>query len=189
MSEKPILFNTEMVRAILDGRKTQTRRIIKPSFHMEQIDGELFFEDHWGEYLEAKDVSLIRKGDTLWVRETVAFEDGLKHAKQMWAMGQSVEYYFKTDCSPETGWTPSIHMPKCVARIFLKVTNVRIERVQDISLYDAQHEGCPLTDTNNFVISPIVWFQQLWDSINDKRGYGWDKNPWVWVYDFEVVNL
>lgn len=180
--EHPILFNAEMVRALLDGRKAQTRRVVKPQpsrvtgwgcigsqgfgFIAEDIDGY---------------ASILRcpygLGDHLWVRETFC--------KQIGAFGESVDYAYRaTDgeaCGP---WRPSIRMPRCASRIQLAVTDVRVERVQDISEEDCVAEGISGNPWHDEMLEP---FAEFWDSINRKRGYGWDANPFVWVVEFEVV--
>lgn len=213
MSTKPILFSTPMVQAILVGRKTMTRRVIKPQptywddgecvYGKDNIVGPEFYNpicvDKDGEQYPGEEVygiysdngeygceSPYKPGDVLWVRET-------------WSPVQVLpkRYLYKADA--ENGgegdglpirWRPSIHMPRAAARIFLRVTDVRVERVQDILCGDMQREGCiPKTVTGG------QWQQwqhdywiPLWDSISAERGYGWDKNPWVWVYSFERVD-
>lgn len=188
---KPILFSTEMVQAILAGRKTQTRRIIKikTTPFIENLS-----EESMKKHLESPGAREIyggyNAGDILWVRETSVFLHN--------------QWIYKAENLSEmklfSGWKPSIFMPKEAARIFLKVTNVRVERLQDISEVDAIAEGViqhsdygstgyihygrreeALTDID------AVWsFQTLWDSINAKK-HPWESNPWVWVYDFERI--
>ena len=208
---KPIIFSTPMVQAILDGRKTQTRRIIKPQ-PPQFVD---YFEkrgDGFKAYMvpgEPCDYPLVKPkyqpGDILWVRET-------------WAtVSSGIIEYKATYIEPYTGsteidhigkkitWQPSIHMPREAARIFLRVTNVRVERLQEISVQDAKDEGIKVHANGcadglaygcyngddcikNICQQPIKHFQTLWDSINAKRGYGWDTNPWVWVVEFEHMS-
>ena len=186
---KPILFSTEMVQAILAGRKTQTRRILKVKGCREFVpDPTWSLEDceKWG----AK--PKYQPGDILWVRETSIF----LHNK----------WIYKADNLSEmklfSGWKPSIFMPKEAARIFLKVTNVRVERLQDISEKDAIAEGVDmLGETKQYnwkyyknynksqdytFMSPIDSFESLWQSINAKK-HPWESNPWVWVYEFERI--
>lgn len=196
MNIKPILFKTPMVQAILDGRKTQTRRIVKPQPKKDlevkpklshQWDGKqdypltLTFIDENTCKPNIQCESSLPKceiGDILWVRETfgrLVIDDS---------------FVYKADCcSPEDkpffGWKPSIHMPKEAARIFLKVTDVRVERLQDLNRGDAMEEGCPfqnMADGRN----PMDWFAELWQSINGKDS--WNENPFVWVYEFEIVD-
>ena len=190
MSEKPILFNSEMVRAILDGRKTQTRRVVKPQ------------PDFVTNYYEpnkpraawvggSSDPALVKcpygqPGDALWVRETWACL-GAEHVKpSKIAPGYTVHY--KADGVEKTWnveqWRASIHMPRWASRISLRVTGVQVERVQDISGADAVAEGVEQIDS---LTSARYRFVQLWNSINAKRGHSWDSNPWVWVVEFEVI--
>lgn len=175
---KPILFNTEMVQAILEGRKTQTRRVIKPQ------PKEDLITDMLNKYTYAV-------GDILWVRETwndlsnnegnfVYLADGDKGLK---------DKFFGVLTTKDIKWKPSIHMPKASARIFLKVTDVRVERLQDITEEDARAEGVIPIYGNEFASEKRHYpaFARLWDSLNAKRGFGWDTNPWVWVIQFERV--
>lgn len=194
---KPILFSTEMVQAILAGRKTQTRRLTgleipnqKPSsYEFLGWDKNIaVFKSPEGKFRDCE--PRYREGDILWVRETTA---DLRGTFRYRADNDS-------DLKLFTGWKPSIHMPKEAARIFLKVTNVRVERLQDISEEDAIAEGIA-SFNHGFGGSPRgVWyrdykhlshncrprdsFRTLWQSINGKK-HPWDTNPWVWVYTFE----
>jgi hypothetical protein len=204
MREKPILFSGPMVKAILEGRKTQTRRVIK--FHEWFLDEYTRFGRH---EIQSEIDCPYQVGDILWVRETWAQHDG-----QPYADGQSdmVTVYRADACDLTLAmidkWRPSIFMPRWASRITLRVTGVKVERVQEISEEDAKAEGIPWVHTsvcgqNYFQIwtgepgtkkckchsnvNASVVFMWLWDSINAKRGFGWDKNPWVWCYTFEVV--
>ena len=195
---KQILFNTEMVRAILDGQKTQTRRPIQApgneycyekllcdwglSRNPKIIDGEL----HW--QLQTKvDASKIfvvnliyQPGDILYVRETFSID-------------KNGEYVYRTNYGTTEDdsftpsmfkWKPSIHMPKEAARIFLKITDVRVERLQEIQYTNnAEKEGFYGNDT----VDSQYYFCLAWDSIYKEKGYGWDDNPFVWVIEFEVL--
>lgn len=189
MSEKPIIFSGPMVRAILDGRKTQTRRIIKPqpwhgtdSYHGDAP--ECWTEGHCA----LCDGYKWTAGDLLWVRETWS------HTGQgVWTIGDArmsfggkVVYRADED-TPGAGWFPSIHMPKEFARIFLKVTDVRVERLQDISEEDAWAEGCEGSDDD--VIggtSGYSKFARLWIAIHGPGS--WEANPWVYALTFERVD-
>lgn len=207
MKEHPILFSTPMVKAILDGTKTQTRRVIKyPSFGKYKsnesdwdvvVEGSkvfitskdgIVFDTKCGRHSKGMQDRLIicpygQVGDTLWVRETYGVLD----------YDQSLIY--KADCDDEgldvandlLKWRPSIHMPRWASRITLKIKSINVERVQDITEADAIAEGV-YSDSGFgiFDISARVLFKSLWNSINSKRGYGWDVNPWVWVIEFEV---
>lgn len=191
MSIKPILFNTEMVRAILDGRKTCTRWLVssrqflgmlpdkcKNAAPDEFLKGKrMMFKP----YCDMTDAELImtaykapyEPGDILYVRET-------------WKKAPNGYYYYedwqKDDIADVTKWKPSIHMPKEAARIWLKVTDVRVERLQDMTDDDAEAEGCfDYTST-------ALGFFDVWDSTikkSDLDRYGWNANPWVWVIKFE----
>ena len=185
---KPILFNAQMVRAILEGRKTVTRRVVKPQpiaavKTLYQKDGtniwRTYGSDCWYEFRAP-----CVPGDILWVRET-------------WSRMETGKYLYKADNEKPIsylGWRPSIHMPREAARIFLRVTNVQPERLQDINGLHAKEEGC-----EGYVhINPLYGcpetvhnFKALWDSTikpADRPTYGWDANPWVWVIEFERIN-
>jgi hypothetical protein len=203
---KPIIFSTPMVKAILDGRKTQTRRVIKvddaPENWKISIAGTSIVR------AEPYDVKLPRYaiGNILWVREkwrTVDYEycDGKWSASIEYAdgiRGPRVFYYDNSDVGipvdsiySQTGWHSPIFMPRDAARIFLRVKNVRVERVQDITEEDAKAEGCidgKSKDVLKFDLTARDVFAKLWNSINAKRGYRWETNPWVWVYEFEKIN-
>ena len=175
MKERPILFSCQMVRAILNGRKTQTRRVIKPQ---PEPCGDGFL-------LPLRPMCPYGwKGDILWVRETFCPGSGIFDANS----GEPKIIHYKASpvfrgfSLPDgTNWKPSIHMPRKFARIFLKITNVRIERVHEITGADLFAEGIKKGDGG------FGAFENLWNSINEKRGYGWDTNPYVWVIDFEVI--
>lgn len=188
---KPILFNTEMVRAILDGRKTQTRRINKDGGECSMPDMSLFDAEtrtYGVHHYQAPGYDFRNKiacveapvpicpGDILYVRET--WREDFEYAGPF----DSALYFHKASNPNYTGpWRPSIHMPKDAARIFLRVTDVRVERLQHITRDGAISEGC------NAAI-PVLEFQEVWDTTikpADRDRYGWDANPWVWVYTFK----
>ena len=190
MRERPILFNTEMVQAILEGRKTQTRRVIKPQpddyglhnhtrFPMSICSDLIGF---WGTVEETgEDIEFKCKYgitcDRLYVKET------WRPKGHNFPTGHPYEYQAtaEQDGVPvDEPWKPSIHMPKKAARIWLEITDIRVERVQDISGDGAVAEG--IKSTPDYAID---YFASLWDSINQKRGYGWESNPWVWVVEFK----
>ena len=216
MSMKPILFNTEMVRAILDGRKTCTRRIVKP----QQLVGllpdkcrngvpEEFLKEKkfmFKPYCDMTDIELIntaykapyQPGDILYVRETWH-----KYLKRVGSGGNCrlQEFYgyrasIANSEDAEEPWKPSIHMPKEAARLFLRVTNVRVERLQDITENGAKAEGA--IDNRGFIHSPDNEYDrihtakenfiEIWNRTINKSNldfYGWDANPYVWVIEFE----
>ncbi len=258
---KPILFGTPMVQAILEGRKTQTRRILKPqpnawvskipyksTTKKPSKNESVWAEDDGSKYEPIK--SKYQIGDILWVRETTRIgawdiEDGkmafdykaspelnktpwceiknedwfetevIKIADELHEKGikpdMHGDYTWEPGKSP-LKWKPSIFMPKAACRIFLEVTDVRVERLLDISEDDSISEGIyfhtlPIADTGDYVSYPknylisekeadgwpyfkeeesIKSFKSLWESINGKDS--WKANPWVWVYDFKVID-
>lgn len=209
---KPILFNTEMVKAILDGRKTVTRRVVKPPVpkpcELRKMQ-EGYHAGEWHLYCEdplldkrikspwgAQFLPPFQPGDTLYVRET-------------WGKAQNAEsYVYKADFDghatevflPGMKWRPSIHMPKEAARLFLRVTDVRVQRLQDMTTDDAKAEGAETDDwlENCEEASAVglstwslreyfgyhIWNRTLNGRDANKR-YGWEANPWVWVICFE----
>jgi len=196
---KPILFNGEMVRAILDGRKTQTRRIVKTrhknaagfnvmSNRSGKIVGIIEYDEDERDYDNYMKPP-FRSGDILYVRETWG----------IWSptYGTMPRIYYRADndAPEETEWRPSIHMPKELARIFLRIKDAHVERLLDMSADDALAEGI-IQDglvTEQGIIEYRVWneMRELWDSTikpADRERYGWDANPWVWVIEFERIN-
>lgn len=207
MAIKPILFNTEMVRAILEGRKSCTRRLVKPqpdekhtyplgfvtdSTEKKEVGCFGFAANEYGGSIQyVKPPYRYAPGDILYVRET-------------WKKAPNGYYYYedwqRNDIADVTKWKPSIHMPKEAARIWLKVIDVRVERLQEISEDGAVKEGiyvanckdcnapfgcdaCPDEGYNE-----IDEFVELWNITvkkSDIDRYGWDANPWVWVIEFE----
>lgn len=180
----PILFNMEMVRSILDCRKNCTRRIIKPQpqGYFEVSEEPLYIYDTDGK--QGKITPPYQPGDILYVRET--FIQAAAHI-----------FWYKADDKPwmskDLLWKPSIHMPKEAARIWLKVTDVRVERLQDITGLSVQKEGIEVDPKEcaskfDFITELFLLFQKLWDSTikkSDLDRYGWDTNPYVWVIEFE----
>lgn len=203
MSERPILMNTDMVRAILEGRKTVTQRVVKLKYENTHLEMRT---DKYGTRLievqnEEPGVTTVKNpdgttthrllaciekeppyklGDILWVRET-------------WceSLGQAGKYFYRAYAGPRdemkeyahsfNKWRPSIHMPREAARIFLRVTDVRVERLQDCGNMQAKDEGCTCSSQ----------FARLWDSTvkpADRATLGWEANPWVWVISFERIS-
>lgn len=160
MKERPILFSAEMVRAILDGRKTQTRRVIKPQ-PINALDRPPPCDCPYGKI-----------GDRLWVRETQA-----KFHPAVYMADVAEDFY------PSYLWTPSIHMPRVASRITLEITAARVERLQDISEADAMAEGVSWKHNPALPTTPVNAFAALWTSV----GGDWDANPWVWCIDFQRV--
>lgn len=211
--ERPILFSAPMVRAVLEGRKTQTRRVVKPqpeaprAIYEPGHCREVLFDSlacsssgspcsavgwHWsmqcagGAVISdgAKVETLCpygKPGDRLWVKETFAVIPG-----QPYANGKEDDILVtKADCGPlhaalVSKWKPSIFMPRNLSRITLEITNVRVERLQDISEADAISEG--VVPGGRFPMCARGVYADLWDSINGEGS--WDKNPWVWVIEF-----
>jgi len=204
MKERPILFSAPMVRAILEGRKTQTRRVVKP-----QPDAVHSGTPYWfvgGYRLSETAHNPLRcpygqPGDRLWVRET-------------WAPLEAAgtPYIYRADAdedgsvpylvhgSPVGGgvghanphrWKPSIHMPRLASRILLEVVSVRVERLRDISEADAEAEGAPLElgELERVTLGAKARYRsgfcRMWSSINGRES--WDANPWVWVVEFRMV--
>lgn len=222
--ERGILFSGEMVRAILEGRKTVTRRVIKPQPRVDDCGNFCWNGWNYGQHFRhgplAQSIATFKRkggrvgfcpygapGDRLWVRETW----GLIAPEQM----SGTEWYgihtqratrihpgsnevdgiayaiYRADGEhefPYRGWHPSIHMPRWASRITLEITEVRVERLQEINRGDCMAEGCPFPNMADGP-DPREWFGELWNSINAGRGYVWDVNPWVWVVSFKRVEV
>jgi len=202
MAIKPILFNTEMVRAILDGRKTCTRRVVKTrrkdacGFYVtKRPDGSftgIYEYDEDERMFENQLIPPYKSGDILYVRETWC---DLPVNKAGHMRGHSI-YYYKADgdLRPEGwrgNWRPSIHMPKEAARIWLKVTDVRVERLNEITDKGAEREGAQPDYPFDYDVDKwpnLEHFKKIWNSTIKKSEldrYGWQANPWVWVISFE----
>lgn len=197
--ERPILFNEGMVRAILEGRKTQTRRVVKPQ-------PDFVTDERWPARFTPQDADLGRlgkviscrygqPGDRLWVRETtkedvpgsvsLAIYDA-DYAHVMDESGAHAEWWYsKPVC-------PSIHMPRWASRITLEITDIRVERLQDISGEDSAAEGVtgPIGSSRAYGVVTKQFardqFMRLWESINGPDS--WHLNPWVWVIEFERID-
>lgn len=200
IKERPILFSGPMVRAILEGRKTQTRRACKPylqcydtvSCDSKKTDFDFHFRDGIGQLIQCP---YGKPGDRLWVREAFVpnyFDGGRMGYKADWNE-TAAEY------CPEPKWKPSIHMPRAASRILLEITDVRVERLQEISEEDALAEGV-LENPNQDSLydfwhyggsgcwgefNAVGSFNSLWESINGPES--WEANPWVWVVNFKTV--
>ena len=195
--DRPILFSGEMVKAILEGRKTQTRRVIKPQPET-VMDGEidcagnqcgyswvLSWKGH--ELSPWRDCPYGNPGDVLWVRETWTDLRGMgfgndPNTDKPWHYAYAADIKPGSDKEYGVKWRPSIHMPREAARLFLRVKRVRVERLQDIMPDDVLREGLWDVGTETAALDA---FAELWNSIYAKRGYGWNTNPWVWVVEFE----
>ena len=228
MREKPILFNTEMVRAVMDGKKTQTRRIIRP-----QPDARLCYafagsrgmpgtwgypakntHESWGEEYRLPEklaepdrrwTPPCRADDLLWVREAWNYgfveSSDREYANDVWfepsdrktegsGLRALSRWWYRADANDEKDmrelngfWRPSIHMPREAARIWLKVKEVKVQRLQEITNDDAKAEGVTCATDNSGMMHRHK-FRALWDSITDAQT-SWEANPWVWVIVFE----
>ena len=183
MNERPILFNAPMVRAILDGRKTVTRRIVKAR-DLEWMDV------HQGlrELDNAERCPYGQPGgDRLYVRETWAAPHAYDHLPPRLIPQDARIHYAATEDRGGLLWRPSIHMPRHASRITLEIARVRVERLQDISAADARAEGCPDKPVDGAEQASIdllakLWYHDLWEQINGLDS--WAANPWVWVIEF-----
>ena len=193
---KPMLFNTEMVRAILDGRKTQTRRIIKTADGVPLSEHSDTAARRFISMSNAVCKAPCETGDILWVRETWSTHyDGIHDDLQFCYRADDVN--LKSECLPgeNNRWWPSIHMPKDAARIFLCVKDVRVEHLDDMRLADFLKEGVRLTcqEEGNLALAGLrarERFAEVWDDTikpADLPKYRWDANPWVWVIEFERI--
>ena len=230
---KPILFNTEMVQAIQDGRKTVTRRLLKPHNPVKAKEcgyyqgSGLWYDDTFNEGdkdTHIKDYSVsccwigtkiyIQKyaqykvGDILYVRETWFYEEHMHDITagepDLPSGRYSFRYEYKAECPDypvnvgvgADGWRPSIHMPKEAARLFLRVTDVHVKRLQDMTLDDFLSEGIVLrpeafNDPDNAYYQAKDQYAALWNSTckkSDLAKYGWSANPWVFVTSFQAIS-
>lgn len=225
MAIKPILFNTEMVRAILDGRKACTRRLVKPQPKSKLCytfagsdSGTWGYPDKtaheiWGEEYKLPDNIAKDELNKRW--NPPYHTDDILYVRETWKKAPNGYYYYedwqKNDIADVTKWKPSIHMPKKAARIWLKVTDVRVERLQDIdedgvwdegfkfkppclTIVSADGHTCdldgPCTSSIKYCDMTMgeLFGRELWNSTikkSDLDRYGWDANPWVWVIEFE----
>lgn len=212
MIERPLLMSGPMVQAILAGRKSQTRRVMKPQpqngAHIAPLargpdHGPV---THWAQRAPDVDGTILHiyrcpygePGDRLWIRESFQFYFGdgrqLSVLRPERLTDRDAVVKYKAD-STETQadrdrygtltWRPSIHMPRWASRLTLAISGVRVERLNDISEADAKAEGVEIPTAADPTYR--CKFQVLWDALNRKRGYGWQVNPWVWVLDFTVV--
>lgn len=215
MTEKPIIFNSEIIKALLDGRKTMTRRVIKPQIQSPK-DGAYFDNYNHGtqwnwwskDHKQFLNADIIRCpygqiGDGLWVRETWRVHkdyDTLRPSTIFLAMGGDTAHCvcYKNDDRRDYGedfwgrWRSPIFMPRWASRFDRSITDIRVERVQEITWNDMKAEGIEIlpgsyNDPDNAYYSMREEFNNLWDSINGKKeGCSWSDNPWVWVVEFEV---
>ncbi|NVK20745.1 MAG: hypothetical protein HWE30_18835 [Methylocystaceae bacterium] len=204
MSVKPILFSGPMVRAILEGRKTQTRRVLRPQ--PDPFDA-LFSDDGrwWTGDDETGEVQQVLRvpyapGDLLWVREAFRGDKGYDSSPPREWSHWPVHYEAEgaPDPDDEIGMNgrlrPGMFMPRWASRLTLRVTDVRVQRLQELSDADAIAEGVPQSGgryedehSGRWHSCTVAEFRSLWDGLNAKRGYGWQTNPWVAAYTFEVI--
>ncbi|MHB8372228.1 MAG: ASCH domain-containing protein [Thermoplasmataceae archaeon] len=228
MTERPIIFSGEMVRAIFEGQKTQTRRPVKPQpnvVHALYGNGKILTNLI---FRNGKDGDLLpcpygQIGSRLWVKETFCLEGQVERDQEPpFSDGRPIQYwddgvpcsreasehwvqphykatdptpelaYTDTDGEPTVRWKPSIHMPRWASRITLEITDIRVQRVQEITHGDALAEGVKAF-SENFPLQEKVMplschaFANLWNSIYGKKGFGWDANPWVWTITFRRI--
>ena len=210
----PILFSSPMVRAILEGRKTQTRRALRGTKRYDAVEPHEGYPGEWQPWEGGeKHASVVCPygvpGNRLWVRETWAqvYDAGKGSVTVLPPSGEATRLalrkaiYRATSTVPDNAalvWKPSIHMPRWASRLTLEIVDVRVERLQDISEQDAKAEG---VEQKRYMTNPFrrgalharfsgelstygEAYALLWDSLNAKRGHGWGENPWVWVIEF-----
>lgn len=214
MKEHPILFSGPMINAILEGRKTQTRRVVKSTLIINQAEFECgnrphvtHSEPNLQHYVDT-DCPFGQIGDRLWVRETFCmgvieehdasepgdrylyvddsdYGDGKQYPiYKQWVLGEGIDF-------DEVKWKPSIHMPRSASRILLEITKIRVERLADLSTEDAKAEGFdysthPSAIEMGYAIGAKTNFRHAWQEIYGATS--WDKNPWVWVVEFKIVS-
>lgn len=200
MHEHPILMSGPMVCAILEGRKTQTRRVMRPRPH--ECEGEWFWNNGRFVYGLPNQGELCTVALGIWGACPYGAPGDLLWCRETWAMGGNGPFYKATDSdgTVHIAWKPSIHMPRWASRLTLRITDVRVQRVQEITEEDAKAEGVDewipcraITGLKGIRFGEgasrkatcLEHFAYLWDSINARRGYSWDSNPWVWAITFE----
>jgi hypothetical protein len=210
-----------MVKAILDGHKSMTRRVVKfddcKPFdkardwpYVKKLDDGTWMWSDSPEFSYPKDYmkdgvkcTYGQVGDRLWVRETFCYKvdpiTTVVSENEFWYKATNPEvikidddgsHAFRKDGWSASPWLPSIHMPRRASRITLEITNIRVERLQDIDEEDSIKEGILPFSPNGIAVSstiPRKQFCTLWDSINAKRGYSWESNPWVWIIEFKKI--
>lgn len=195
MTERPIIFSPEMVRAILEGRKTLTRRVIKPQPMLIELPNDVpFWAFSWGAHCSQYGVdewtlpSIIphcpygQLGDRLWVREAWWTPPDNKSDRLQVAYKALIQPYQESNLV----WRNAMFMPRWASRITLEIVKVRVERLQEIQMADLIAEGfgghySSYSDYN------YPGFRAYWDSLNGKRGFAWHVNPWVWVIEFKEI--
>lgn len=204
MTDRPILFSAPMIRALLEGRKTQTRRVLNPPREVDpkhfDVSSRWIDPDrgirfvHWpnDHAVELFKQPSYAPGDRLWVREAwrccIAYDDqpprdlGGEEAIRYEATGEWETWGWLPD-GPKGRFRQGMHMPRWASRLTLTVTDVRVQRLQEISEADAKAEGY---EGDIYATRASCWFRAFWDSLNADRGFGWDANPWVCALTFDV---
>ena len=194
MKEHPIIFSTDMVKAILEGRKTQTRRVIKPQPEY-QDNTNIYWGNKWCFVNDIKDsmpqfCPYGQVGNRLVIKETWATENRYNHLKPS-EVPRTAKIWYLAD----EQYNPFL-MGKVRSAMFMcywmsrarpEITEVRVEKLRDIIEEDIKKEGCPSIVCG--VGHRLQWFKELWDSLNAKRGYSWESNPWVWVISFKMQEV
>ena len=215
IKETPIIFSTPMVQAILEGKKTMTRRIVSELFETpfsEPCGDFLVIENKWlaVDFIDAltrdydKHVRIKcpygKPGDLLWVRETWGIYRSHPEGKDNIVFKSELHsVYYPNDSESNGSWKPSIHLKKIHARLWLQIENIRVERLRDISEADAKAEGIMRYAGDNYYFYPckdlrddtyvdraVTSFYSLWKVINGQES--WDANPWVWVIEFKELS-
>ncbi|EDR9797632.1 hypothetical protein CBJ02_004786 [Salmonella enterica subsp. enterica serovar Zongo] len=196
MNERGMIFNGEMVRAILEGRKTQTRRPVKPQPELTERSGFSWNGVVFGSGSDDRETNrnfahvkcpFGKPGDRIWVRETWAEAGASAPDLKLYRANYPAHvptHYENVPPAEDVRWTPSIHMPRWASRILLEITDVRVERLNNISECDAKAEGGP-TECTLIGDKYFPGFRSLWKSIYGEES--WDANPWVWVIEFKRV--
>ena len=221
VKERPIIFSGEMVKAILDGKKTMTRHLVKfkdfttdsiTPLHIELAEGRYcLFNERNGWLIGYPKCKFGEIGDRLWVRETwqeigpdCLLTYKATYPSDLYAKRPELENVPPLAGLKERGylWKSPMFMPRWASRILLEITDIRVERLQDISEQDCEKEGLRiLPASGRYVVSPgdqyfgsashdaVEVFSWLWDSINAKKGYPWSSNPWVWAIELKVIEV
>ena len=206
MKERSIIFSGEMVRTILEGRKTMTRRAIKEQPPVDgrampwiwDIDGKSpRYALGWRDDEDICCAAVCRygqPGDRLWVQETWCYfpdnaPDGMGENTYYLASQKNLKEIESVMRINKVQWKPSIFMPRWASRINLEITGIRVERLQEIPGKDCLREGIRNTIEGKLLLgSHLVYsFREIWDALNAKRGYPWESNPWVWVISFKKL--
>ena len=221
VKERPIIFSGEMVKAILDGKKTMTRHLVKfkdfttdsiTPLHIELAEGRYcLFNERNGWLIGYPKCKFGEIGDRLWVRETwqeigpdCLLTYKATYPSDLYAKRPELENVPPLAGLKERGylWKSPMFMPRWASRILLEITDIRVERLQDISEQDCEKEGLRiLPASGRYVVNPgdqhfggashdaVEVFSWLWDSINAKKGYPWSSNPWVWAIELKVIEV